>query len=254
VKQSVVQTIERAGCEIVYETVGEGPPVLMSHPLYTSRGLWELFHFVEVLAERYTLILYDSIGHGDSAKPHDVARYAQVERAADAIAVLDALGIERAHGVGYSMGAWTMGAVAALHADRLSSVTIGGWDPYKGANAPKLETKQSAIDGSFEDSVEWFMSSEYTAGFFQGADLEALRICHRVLFDAQVDVEAIKNCPVPKLVFCGTDDAFFAGAECLAADVEADEFVRLEGADHRTAIAIEPVRSAVADFLASASA
>ena len=86
---SDTQTTNRAGCEIVYQTMGEGPPVLLSHPLYTNRGLWSLFHFVEVLAQRYTLIVYDSIGHGESAKPRDVLRYSQAERAADAVAVLE---------------------------------------------------------------------------------------------------------------------------------------------------------------------
>jgi len=246
-----VSVTVRGGCEITYETFGEGPPVLLSHPLYTNRGLWTLFHFVEELAGDYTLIVYDSIGHGQSAKPTDVSRYAQSERAADAVAVLDALGIERAHGIGYSMGAWTMGAVAALHPERLRSVTIGGWDPYKGANAPKSATKPTTIDRSFDDSVRWFMASEYTAGFFAGADLDALRICHRVLFDAQVDVSAIGAANVPTMVFCGTDDVFIEGAERLAREVSAERFLALEGADHRTAIGIAPARRAVADFLAS---
>ena len=156
---SGIQTTSREGCELIFETMGEGTPVLLSHPLYTNRGLWTLFHFVELLASRHRVIVYDSIGHGRSAKPPEMSRYAQAERAADAIAVLDALGIERAHGVGYSMGAWTMGAVAALYPERLTSVTIGGWDPYKGANAPNTSVKESSMDRAFENSVKWFQSS-----------------------------------------------------------------------------------------------
>jgi pimeloyl-ACP methyl ester carboxylesterase len=247
------RTTRRAGCEIVYETTGEGTPLLLSHPLYTNRGLWTLFHFVEQLAHRYRIIVYDSIGHGESQKSYDVARYAQTERAADAVAVLDALGIERAHGVGYSMGAWTMGGVAALHPERLLSVTLGGWDPYNGANAPKTETKPSTIDRDFDASVEWFKSSPYTAGFFEGADLDALRICHAVLFDGQVKTQAIASCSVPKFIFCGDEDAFFEGAERLADEVGAEKFVRFEGADHRTAIGIAPAREALMEFLASVS-
>lgn len=245
---------ERAGCEIVYETIGDGPPVLLSHPLYTHRGLWSLFHFVEELSDRYRLIVYDSIGHGESAKPADVARYAQSERAADAVAVLDALDIERAHGVGYSMGAWTMCGVAALHPERLISVSLGGWDPYKGANAPKTATKQSSIDRAFDGSVEWFMSSEYTAGFFAGADVDALRICHRVLFDEQVPAARIAAAKLPTMVFCGTDDVFFEGAERLASEIGTARFVALEGADHTTGIGIRPARQAVAEFLGSTEA
>ncbi len=248
---SAVQTTERAGCRIAYETIGDGPPILMSHPLYTNRALWSLFHFVEELVDSYQIIVYDSIGHGASEKPRDVARYAQAERAADAVAVLDALGIERAHGVGYSMGAWTMGAVAALHPERLMSVTIGGWDAYKGAHAPKAETKPSTIVRSFDDSTKWFLSSPYTAGFFEGADLDALRICHDVLFDEQVDVQRIAAAPIPKFIFCGGADVFIEGARRLADEISADRFDCFDGADHRTAIGIAPARAALADFLAS---
>ena len=74
----------------------------------------------------------NSLGHGLSDKPTDAALYAQEARAGDAVAVIDDLGYDRAHLVGYSMGGWISVGVAKHYRERLSSLTIGGWDIVNG--------------------------------------------------------------------------------------------------------------------------
>jgi pimeloyl-ACP methyl ester carboxylesterase len=60
---------------------------------------------VDALASAgYRVILADHRGHGRSDKPHDSAAYAMVLRVADAVAILDQLGVQRAHFVGRSWG------------------------------------------------------------------------------------------------------------------------------------------------------
>lgn len=94
--------------ELYYEEAGRGIPIVFVHEFAGDFRSWEpqLRHF----ARRYRCVAYNARGYPPSQVPADVERYSQ-ERARDDIrCVLDALGIERAHVVGLSMGAF-----ATLH-------------------------------------------------------------------------------------------------------------------------------------------
>ena len=85
------------GCRLAYEVVGSGPTVLLQTGL-TGRGVdWALRGYVAAFADAYQVVTTDSLGHGDSDKPTDCAVYGRQQRAGDIIAVLDDLGVERAH-------------------------------------------------------------------------------------------------------------------------------------------------------------
>src|SRR4051794_342219 len=94
------------GVRIAYDVVGHGPPLLLHHGFSLSATVWHEPDYVTALQDRYQLIMMDARGHGASDKPHDPADYAMPRRVADVIAVLDLLGIEHVHYLGYSMGAW----------------------------------------------------------------------------------------------------------------------------------------------------
>ena len=87
----------------------------------------ERLGYVDVFADRFQVVNVDSLGHGDSDKPLDPDRYVALQHAADLIAVLDEVGIEQAHLLGYSMGGWIVAAMIIHHPDRLASAIIGGW-------------------------------------------------------------------------------------------------------------------------------
>ena len=76
---------------------GGGQPVLVypgfSDPLQYAK----VSPLAQALQEDFRLIFADHRGQGRSDKPHEVASYALTTRVADAIAVLDSLGIERTH-------------------------------------------------------------------------------------------------------------------------------------------------------------
>lgn len=81
--------------------------------------------------KEYQLIALDLRGHGESGKPHDVAKYDE-EVAADVIRLLDHLKVEKAHLVGYSSGSFVAGKVAATYPNRVRSVVFGGQAPIIG--------------------------------------------------------------------------------------------------------------------------
>ena len=82
------------------------------------------------LREEFRIIYVDHRGHGRSDKPHDAKSYAMPLRVADAVAVLDGLGIERAHFVGISWGGRLCFGIGANAPERVRSLVIFGQQPY----------------------------------------------------------------------------------------------------------------------------
>ena len=89
---------------IHYQVEGEGPPLVLQHGFTSSLQNWYAYGYVAALQQKYQLILIDARGHGQSDKPYDPAAYALQRRVEDVLAVLDALQVENAHYLGYSMG------------------------------------------------------------------------------------------------------------------------------------------------------
>jgi pimeloyl-ACP methyl ester carboxylesterase len=84
----------------------------------------------ELPTDEFRLIYVDHRGVGRSDKPHEVEAYAMPLRVADAVAVLDELGIERAHFIGNSWGG-RLGFGIGEHApERVLSLVLGGQQPY----------------------------------------------------------------------------------------------------------------------------
>jgi pimeloyl-ACP methyl ester carboxylesterase len=94
------------GIRTYFETDrGYGTPAALytglNQPLDASRASG----IAAALADRFRLVFADHRGHGRSDKPHEVEDYHLRTRVADATALLDGLGIERAHFIGFSWGA-----------------------------------------------------------------------------------------------------------------------------------------------------
>jgi pimeloyl-ACP methyl ester carboxylesterase len=78
------------------------------------------------LCRQHRCVTYSQRGYPPSDVPSDPARYSQAIARDDVIAVMDALGIERAHVVGHSMGAYTALHVGIRYPQRCLSVTAAG--------------------------------------------------------------------------------------------------------------------------------
>jgi pimeloyl-ACP methyl ester carboxylesterase len=93
-------TADNRGVRIAWESSGAGEPVLFLHGLGGSMHDWE--PQVPDFSAKYRVIRLDVRGHGSSDKPR--GKYDVEEFSGDAIAVLRAAGVHRAHIVGISMG------------------------------------------------------------------------------------------------------------------------------------------------------
>lgn len=134
--------VDRDGVKISYEVHGDGETTVLLLPAWAivHSGIWKAQ--VPYLAERYRVITYDPRGNGASDRPEDPAAYDILLQAGDALAVLDAVGAERAVLVGNSLGTVLAYLLAALNPDRVqgaaligTTLNVDGRDDYPLAQA-----------------------------------------------------------------------------------------------------------------------
>jgi len=114
--------IKANGIHIHVELSGkeEGQTVVLSHSLSSSLAIWR--SQVDVLNKEFRVLAYDTRGHGQTeATPPP---YTLELLADDAVAMLDALGIDQVHWVGISMGGMIGQGIALNHPDRLKSLSL----------------------------------------------------------------------------------------------------------------------------------
>ncbi|TDC32770.1 alpha/beta hydrolase [Micromonospora sp. 15K316] len=104
---------------------GSGPPVVLLHGHPRTHATWH--RVAPLLAERHTVICPDLRGYGGSTAPPDTAdhsSYAKRAMAADVVALLDALGHERAAVIGHDRGCYVAMRTALDHPDRVSRLGV----------------------------------------------------------------------------------------------------------------------------------
>jgi pimeloyl-ACP methyl ester carboxylesterase len=151
------------GHDVIYRTAGSGPPVVLIHGMVNSSRHWE--QVAVRLADDYTVIAPDLIGHGDSATPR--GDYSLGAHAAVIRDLLAAIEVERSTVVGHSLG----GGVAMQffwqfpqHVERLALVSSGGLGPEV---SPLL--RSAALPGA--SGLLWLVAHpRLVAGLFALAD------------------------------------------------------------------------------------
>ena len=112
------------GIGLHYEEAGQGTPILFIHEFGGNHASWE--PQMRFFSRRHRCITYAARGYPPSDVPGDVEQYSQALAVADAVAVLDGLGIERAHIVGLSMGGFCTVHAGLRHPQRCLSLTVAG--------------------------------------------------------------------------------------------------------------------------------
>ena len=111
-------TLRANGAAFHIARTGEGPPLLLLHGWPEFWLTWE--PVMQRLAERHTLIAPDLRGFGDSDKP--AGAFGPDGHASDMLALLDALGIEKAGVVGHDVGGAAMQPMARRAPERLAGL------------------------------------------------------------------------------------------------------------------------------------
>ena len=218
------------GTSLYYEEAGIGTPVVFVHEFAGDYRTWEpqMRHF----SRAHRCVTYSQRGYPPSDVPDDPARYGQDMARSDMIALMDALGIGKAHVVGHSMGAYTALHVGINHPQRCISVTAAGcgWGSLPDAAArenmrklaaetAKMFTEKGMVaaaaiygDGPTRNTQKYKdprgyaefirMLSEHAA---QGhmLTMSMLQARRPTLWDMQED---LKKFSVPLLIICGDED------------------------------------------------
>lgn len=248
------------GVRIRYLDLGEGEAVVLLHGFALSAEVnWGLTGLLDSLPEEYRMLALDQRGHGRSDKPHDPEDYglAFVE---DVIRLLDALEIEKAHVVGYSMGGTLALRLAADHPDRVRSVVIGGagWAPPGTPLPPGLQEWPAKIEriaeegGSLTDAMwlpGWPDPTPEIRAFLDSNDARALAAVLKAMPAADPTMASVRAIDVPVLAVIGEADFARPAVDALA-DVKPDvEVAVLAGKNHATAVFDAELGQVVLNFL-----
>ena len=109
------------GIKIAYGVRGSGPPLVLIMGYRLSSLAWPL-DFIDALAERFTVVLFDNRGTGASDKP--TIGYEISNMAKDVCGLLDHLEIARANILGYSMGGAIAQEFVRQFPDRVSGLVL----------------------------------------------------------------------------------------------------------------------------------
>jgi len=198
-----------------------GDPIVFVHGWPDS---WFSFSRVlSLLTEDLRGIAFDQRGFGDSDRPE--SGYAIAEMAADAIAFLDALEIDRATLVGHSFGSFVARQAAIANPERVVALVLIGTG-FASANALTRELQASLRD--LPDPIPVEFAREFQAGtvhhpvppeFFDRIVAESLKLparLWRATIDGLVDYDATTRLPwikAPTLLLWGDRDALFSRAD-----------------------------------------
>ena len=225
---------------------GKGNPVLV-YPGFTDPLEYaQTSPLCQALSEEFRLVFADHRGQGRSDKPHDVSSYALSIRVADATAILDKLGVEKSHFLGFSWGA-RLGFALGEHAQkRLRSLALCGNQPYEWPlNGPMLtavanavavgreqgmlafvESWEAAIGEQFpEPARTWMLDNDPLA---LAAEFESTFLEGRISKD-------LSAWDIPCLIYAGSEDELHDSAAQAAAEIPGAKFVSLPGHTHFSA-------------------
>ena len=136
----------------------KGPVVMFSNSLASDLSMWDAQ--VSLLVQTgYRVLRYDSRGHGRSEVP--AGPYSIELLADDAVGLIDALGLEKVHFCGLSMGGMVGQVLGARHSDRLLSLVLSSTAahlPHRENWDERIRTvKEKGMDGVINATIDrWF--------------------------------------------------------------------------------------------------
>ncbi|RJL32592.1 alpha/beta fold hydrolase [Bailinhaonella thermotolerans] len=259
----MVERIVRAnGVRICLETFGRAdyPAILLIMGAAGSMDWWDDAFCARLATESRFVIRYDNRDTGRSvAYPPGAPPYTMADLAGDAVGVLDALGLERAHFAGISMGAWIALIAALTRPERVASLTVMSASPGPGdPDLPPPAPRVSALLSSDDPGPDWSDRAaviDYYAGtqrLFAGEPYDEALVRRTVAraYDRSSSPASWNNhyliagggagranlpeIKAPTLVMHGTEDPLFpfAHGEAMAREIPSAELLPLPHTGH----------------------
>lgn len=137
--------VNARGARLYYEEAGSGRPIVFVHEFAADLREWE--PQMRWFSREYRCIAFNARGYPPSDVPDSPALYGYEHSADDILAVLDGLGIDKAHVVGLSMGAYATLQFGLRHPDRALSLVpagIGAGAPYEHREIFRQQAEETA--------------------------------------------------------------------------------------------------------------
>ncbi len=255
------------GVSLYYEESGSGSPLLLVMGQGSDHHSWDAVR--EDFAERHRTIVFDHRGTGQSDKPREPA-YSIEGFAADAVGLLDHLGIERAHAYGISMGGRICQRLGIEHGGRLGGLVLGCTTPgnaYGVKRPPEVDAEMANRPEDVDARVA-FMAEQMVTPAYLAAHPEYLVIArtramkpippyaqkmHYLASEGHDSWDRLPEISAPTLVIHGTDDRInpTANAALLVGRIPGAELYMVKGGRHGYFIEFrEEAGPVVLDFLA----
>jgi pimeloyl-ACP methyl ester carboxylesterase len=231
-------------------------PVLLIHGFASNRDVnWVNTTWTGTLTRAgYRVIALDNRGHGESTKLHRPEDYGTDLMAADARALLDHLGISRAHVMGYSMGARISAFLALAFPDRVASLLMGGLGLHLVEGVGLPVGIADALEAPSLADVADPMGRMFRAFAEQTkSDLSALAASIRGSRQTLRPVE-VARISAPTLISVGTRDPIAGSAAELADLMPNARALDIPGRDHNLAVGDRVHKEGVVAFLAEQQA
>lgn len=203
----------------VFQTEGNGPPVVLVHGLGLDRNMWTWQ--IDALAGRFFLVRYDLLGHGESDKPPGPY---PMERFVDQLsALVDGLKLDKMGLVGFSLGGLIVQAFTLAHPGRVSALAIlnAAHNRTGAQRAAVLERVDQAVRSGPQATVEAALERWFTADFARrrpnvldqvrqwviANDPRVYPEIYRLLAEGDADLaDAVREIRCPTLVMTGEED------------------------------------------------
>ena len=255
--------IEIDDAELAYETFGDAadPAILLIAGGASSMDRWEPPFCERLAAAGRHVIRYDHRDTGASTTyPPGKPGYSGDDLLADALALLDHLGVERAHFAGISMGAAIIQRIAVDHPERVRSITLLSTSPADSVerDLPPMSDALRALFTEEQTEPDWtdreaaiayLLEGERPYLGSRGLDEVALRAVIARAYDRSsspasannhfmvdgTEMEgALSEISAPALVVHGTDDPLFPlpHGEALAREIPGAKLLVLPGLGH----------------------
>ena len=239
--------ISANGINFAYRWDGQssGPVVMMAHAMGTSLRIWD--DQVAALAAKYRILRYDWRGHGATDAPP--GPYSLEQFSDDAVAVMDALAIDKVHWVGISTGGMIGQGLGIDHADRLHSLALCNTTPQSTPWYRSWVAERQAVVREHGMQPVWDMTKAlwFTDSYVAQANASYERI-RKVFVETPVDgylggtsavadlnyADRLHQVRAPTLVIAAGDDPVtpLDHSQTIHANIVGSELAVIEGQRH----------------------
>lgn len=242
-------TVSLPHLTVYFESHGEGSPVILLNGLGLDVAAWG--PQIQALSRAHRVIAFDARGVGRTSAPPPP--YSVTDMASDALSLLDALEIERAHFLGLSMGGLVAQRFAIAHPSRVRSIVLAATAARLPPRARhvidlwgRMASTETAPEVLLREQLAWafsdaFFADERLATQVIGSLLEypfppspqgiAGQAAACVGHDTRDELSRVR---APALVLSGRDDRLLpvSASQELAAGIPGAQLSILDGAGH----------------------